>query len=312
MIDKRFLFAAGVLAIAACSGNFGTGGTSLPGGVNPPLDANTIPAPFASGSPGAQPTALPKGGSIKGNVGTFSLSDASSGFQCPTVNGYSCVLSFNLPTPAPTTNPKSKHSKSKATPAPTPTPTPTPSPTPSPTPAQTPLNAQSGGSFISPQPAAATAVPAPIGDIITLTLEPQPKGAPKMTDPDPTALATTALVEVHLLPSANFVLNGDASIQFSLPAEQIPGRGFAIQIFSDTEGKHHKHTFAPLFATSKSQLDKQTLSFNFTPPSTTLPKGKAYLIVLYGDEKPSATTNPSPAPSSSPAGSPEPSPSAAR
>lgn len=300
MIDKRVLFATGVLALAACSGNF-SNGTSLPGGVNPPLNGETIPAPFASQSPGAQTAALPKGGSIKGNVGTFALADAASGFQCPTVNGYSCMLSFNLPTPQPTANPKSKRSKFKATPTPTPSPSPTPapSPTPSPTPIPAASNALPGGSFIAPPPPAPTPAPAPTGDTMTLTVSPLPKDAPKMTDPDPTALATSALMDVRLVASANFVLNGDARLQFSLPKEQIPGRGFAVQIFSDTEGKHHKHTFAPLYAASKSLLDNQTLTFSFTPPSTTLPKGQAYLIVLYGDEKPVASS-PSPSATGTP------------
>ncbi|MDQ2681631.1 MAG: hypothetical protein M3Y21_11545 [Candidatus Eremiobacteraeota bacterium] len=308
MIDKRILFAGAAFALAACSGNF-SNGTSLPGGVTPPLNGNSIPAPFASSSPGTAATALPKGGIIKGNTGTFSVADASGGLQCPTIDGYGCVLSFNLPTPAPTTNPKSKHTKSKSTPSPSPTPTPaptlTPTPTPIPTAAPTIVGVLPGGSFVTPPPSAATTASALAltGDTVSITLNPKPKDAPKMTDPDPTALATTALMDVRLIASAPFIINGDARMQFTLPKEQIPGRGFAIQIFSDSEGKHHKHTYAPLYAASKSTLDQQTLTFNFTPPSTTLPKGQAFLIVLYGDEKPSATANPhaSASPSAAPA-----------
>src|SRR5665213_2337561 len=81
-----------VLALSACSSNF-SGGTQTAGapvppvtnaGVsNPTVQSAVRPSPGASGSDGTS-AALP-------------FAQAASGLQCPTANGYTCLLKFNMP-----------------------------------------------------------------------------------------------------------------------------------------------------------------------------------------------------------------------
>ncbi|MBC5814980.1 MAG: hypothetical protein GIW97_00420 [Candidatus Eremiobacteraeota bacterium] len=104
-------------------------------------------------------------------------------------------------------------------------------------------------------------------------------------------LPTTALMRIALVPSEDFTLDGAASAVFTLPKDQIENRGFAIQLFEETVNKKNRHTLRPLFTLAKSSLSKQKLTFDFTPPKLTLPKGHKYLIVLYGDER-TATASP--------------------
>ena len=105
------------------------------------------------------------------------------------------------------------------------------------------------------------------------------------------ATPTTAVIRIAIVPSEDFALDGPASATFTLPKDQVENRGFAIQLFEDTLDKKKRHVFKPLFTLAKSSLSKQTLTFSFTPPKLTLPKGHRYLIVLYGDER-TATASP--------------------
>lgn len=115
-----------------------------------------------------------------------------------------------------------------------------------------------------------------------------------VTDPK-NVQVTVALVRLTLGFSENYVLDGPDSLVFTLPKEQLVAkRGFAIQLFEEVT--HKKHTdYKPLFTLAKSSLDKQELTFGFTPPKLALPKGHHYLIVLYGDQIP-ATPQPSASP----------------
>lgn len=119
-----------------------------------------------------------------------------------------------------------------------------------------------------------------------------------MNNPDPKAVATTPLLALRLSVDGDVVLNGPASADFTLPQEQIGGRGFAIQLFDETQRKHHKIDDRYLGSYSQSTVSGTTLHFTFTPPPVTVKKGETWLFVLYGDERPSAST--SPAPSGSP------------
>jgi len=127
-----------------------------------------------------------------------------------------------------------------------------------------------------------------------------------MTNPDPKAVATEALLAVRVSVDGDVTLNGAASADFTLPQEQIGGRGFAIQLFSET---HHKKKTSDTYLGSYSQstLSGTTLHFAFTPPMVTVKKGETWLFVLYGDERPSVTAAPAPsgAPSTPPSGAPE-------
>lgn len=277
------------LLLAACSGSSFGGGTAIPGGVNPPVNAQQ---PI----PGANPTVSPMYSasplvSATGAPASHAFADASTtGIACPSVNGYSCTLYFNQPPETPKPSP-APSGKGKAAPSPTPTPTATPTPTPSP--------AASGSPAASP-----TASPTPSAQL-NVTLESNPKDAPKMVNPDPKAIATLALVALTLSPTADITINGRSTAIFTLPKEQIGGRGFAIQFYQ--QSVRHKKTERTFFGSyNVSTIKDDSLTFSYTVPKFTIKKGETWLVVLYGDEKPSASAGPS----SSPAASVSPSPSA--
>ena len=288
-----------VLALAACSGNFGTGGS---GGMNPPTapQAPASPGTAPGAAAGTSPAPAPTGDTV-----TYPFSQAPGGMQCPTVNGYSCLISFNAPPPTPTPSPTPKgkaSSKSKAKPKPKPTasPTPTPSPTPS--------AAATGEDGAAPSPAASgSASPSPAGANVTFQLAALPKDAPAMVNPDPKALATTALMALRMHADGPIVLDGTAIAAFSLPKDQIGGRSYAIQLYQETVRKKHRDDrYVGTF--SDSTLDGTTLRFVFTPPKLQIKKDEIWLFVLYSAETPSASAIPSGAPTASPSAAPSPTP----
>ncbi|HEY8296539.1 MAG TPA: hypothetical protein VIG32_00755 [Candidatus Baltobacteraceae bacterium] len=277
-VTARAAIAALVLGLAACSGNFGTG-TSVPGSVLPPGGGGSplpYPQSVGSGAPAAQSTAVKS----TGDTAVVPITDATNGLQCPALDGYTCVLRFNVPdaTPAPAAT-RGAHAAS-----------PSPSPSPSPTPAASP----SPASGASPE---ATATPS--GPTMTLKLATLPKDAPAMVHVPAGSLATVALMDVTLTPSADFALDGNAVASFTLPKEQLSGRGFALQLFA-VQNRHKKTAYRPIYTFDKSTLAGSTLSFAFRPPKLTVAKGTSYLLVLYGDDQPAATASPSPMPSSHP------------
>lgn len=246
----------------------------------PPMDKNGLPegSAFPSASPGVVGTA------------SYALTDAQKGFACPQLSdGYSCTLSFNLPPPTPTPSPSAKNGKAKATASPTPTPTPTPTPSPTPAP--------SGSASASPKP---TPTPA----TISLQAQAPPKDAPKMVHVPANTLDTVALMMVQLTTNADFTLDGWANAQFTLPKEQVDGRGFAVQLFQ--VNKHKKSVdYKPIWTFDKSTLNDTTLTFSFKVSKMTIAKGSTYTLVLYGDDKSSASAVPSGLPSGAPTGGPQ-------
>lgn len=275
---NRFLSIALVLALAACSGNFGTG-TGIPqqgGNQLPPL-GNTTPMPENNGKglpePGASSTPAPAA-----SPETYQIADAQRGFACPaSPDGFGCTLSFNLPEPTPEPSATPKH-KGKATPTPSPTPTPTPSPSPAPS-----------GS-VSPAPSSS-----PSSGTITLKAEPMPADAPKLVHTPPNSIDVIPLNMVTLGTNADFPLDGWVNAAFTLPADQFTkDRGFAVQLFSKST-KKKSTDFAPIWTFDRSTVSNNTLTFEFKPPKMKIAKGSTYVLVLYGDA-PKATPLPSGAP----------------
>lgn len=130
-----------------------------------------------------------------------------------------------------------------------------------------------------------------------------------MINPDPKAVATVPLMQVRLKTDADEVLQGKAIAEFTLPKEQVGGRGFALQLFHESVKK--KKTTDDFMGTySESKLDKQTLRFTLTMPKMQVKKDETWMLVLYGDELPSSSASPgasaSPNASASPAASPSP------
>jgi hypothetical protein len=136
-----------------------------------------------------------------------------------------------------------------------------------------------------------------------------PKDAPKMVNPDPKAVSTVALVLLRLHTDADVTLAGKITIDYTLPKEQVGGRGFAVQLYHEgTKKKKVTQTFFGSY--SESKLTGSTLHFEINAPALAVKKDEVWLLVLYGDELPSSSS-PSPSPSGSPSASPSGSPSAA-
>lgn len=131
-----------------------------------------------------------------------------------------------------------------------------------------------------------------------------PKNAPKMENPDPKAVATVALMSVRVHTDADVILEGKTIAEFTLPKEQIGGRGFAVQLFRvSTSKKKTSDIFVGSY--SESKLDKNTLRFQLTMPKFQVKKDETWMLVLYGDELPEASGAPKSSSSPKASGSPE-------
>jgi hypothetical protein len=124
-----------------------------------------------------------------------------------------------------------------------------------------------------------------------------------MNNPDPKAVATVALVSLRLRTDADVTLTGKVMADYTLPKEQVGGRGFAVQLYrEDVKKKKTSDTFFGTY--SKSKLDGTTLHFELDSPPLPIKKGEVWLLVLYGDEMPSASASPKTSPSASSSASP--------
>jgi hypothetical protein len=119
-------------------------------------------------------------------------------------------------------------------------------------------------------------------------------------------LDTVALMSVQMTTNGDFPLDGWANAQFTLPKDQIDGRGFAVQLFL-VEKQKKSVNYKPIWTFDKSTINDTTLTFSFLPPKMKIDKGSTYMLVLYGDDKSTAS---SAAPSASASASASASPSA--
>ncbi|MBV8245975.1 MAG: hypothetical protein JOZ38_08650 [Candidatus Eremiobacteraeota bacterium] len=295
------------LLLGACQGSFSSG----------PTIPNTVAQPGAQGQQTAPQSvatlaAQSVGGPEAVNTASPSLAQAQEGFACPDTGGFSCLLKFNLPlataspsaqsaqrqvvskggaSPSPS---PSASASSSASPSASPSPSPAPSGSGSPSPAPS-TNASGAPGSPSPSPSAAPS------DALALTITAWPKAVPPMVITNSKSFETVALVRVDLVPSADFDMKGRVEAQFTVPQEQLGGRGFAVQIFEEITHKK-KHIDNALLTLPKSTLDKQTLTFDATAPTMTMPKGHHYVVVLYGDERPPSPPPATPIPSLTPPG----------
>lgn len=282
----------------------------MPGGAIPPAPSN--PPPYGANGmpqenmPSGQPSASPV---PTFSPGTYAMAAAPTGFECPpTTDGYTCTIRFNVPpaTPSPAPARKGKNGKvAAATPSPTPSPSPTPTPTDTPAPSPDASSSASPDESASPSPSASASPDkggAPAVATVALKAQAMPKDAPAMYHTPANTLDVVPLMMVHITPNADFALNGAAQAQFTLPKEQLGGRGFAVQLFRTKTSKKHTD-YMPIWTFDKSNLKDDTLTFDFTPPKMTIPKGTTYVLVLYGDDKSKVSPSPSASASASPAAS---------
>jgi hypothetical protein len=121
-----------------------------------------------------------------------------------------------------------------------------------------------------------------------------------MVNPDIRALHVTPIVAIRLQSDSDFSLNGWASVQYVLPRQQLPTRGFAIQLYNEGYLRG-KRTDQFLATYNKYQLqDDGNLQFTFPTPKLTVKRGQIWLLALYGlSYAPGTTPTPSPSPEGS-------------
>ncbi len=299
----RIAFAAVALTLAACQGGFDSGGSGM-GGLGPPVGSQGAfgggMTSMGAGGPTAGPNGVASlthpGATLAPNQVQYPIADGPTGMKCPTVAGFGCSFSFNVPAPSRSPSPSPTGSPGKGKPTPTPSPTPTPTPTPSPS--------SSASAAATPTP-----TPTPAGQM-TLQMEQLPTDVPAMLHPDFRALKVTPLVGLRLESDTDFVLDGTAIAKYTLPATQMPGRGFALQLYSEnfapTPGAKRADTFVATFANPT--ISGDSLTFTFAMPKLTVKRGAIWLLVLYGlNYPPNTTPTPSPTAGASSAASPSPS-----
>lgn len=303
------LLAALALALAACQGGLDSGGGGM-GGLEPPVGAqgplgggNTTP--FGSGGPTAGPNGVAElthpGATLAPDQAQYPIGDGPTGMKCPTISGFGCTFSFNVPQPSPSPSPSASPAKTKGKAKPTPSPTPTPTPTPTPSPAP---SGSDGSDDASDAP---TPTPTPPGQI-TLQMEQLPSDVPGMTHPDMRALKIAPLIGLRLQADTNFSLDGTAIAQFVLPKTQMAGRVYALQLYSESfprTGTASKRIDTYLGGYNEGVIDDRGVTFTFTTPKVTVKSGTIWLLVLYGlTYPPNATASPKPSASASTAPSP--------
>ncbi len=292
------VLAALALMLTACQGGFDSGAGGMGGEMGPPV---SNPGPMgASGEepgemdgpttgPNGQPELNVPGATLPPNEAQYPVGEGPTGMKCPQVSmqlqQFNCSISFNLPPPSPTPSPSgSSNPKAKATAKPTPSPTPSPTPT---------------ASSDDDQDDAATPSPTPPG-MVTLQVQPLPKDVPPMVHPDVRALRVAPIMAIRLQSDTDFALKGWATVQYQLPKQQLPTRGFAIQLYSEgaLRGKRTDQFLATY--NTYQLLDDGSLQFQFPTPKLTVRRGQIWLLALYGlSYAPGTTPTPSPSPGAS-------------
>jgi hypothetical protein len=285
----------------------------MPGDVGPPVANPGQLGASPGGMPGemqgpqigpnGQPELTAPGATLAPNEAQYPVGQGPNGMKCPQLSvqmqQFNCTLSFNIPPPSPSPSPGKTKAKATATPSPTPSPSPSPS---------------SGSD--DEDDTGATPSPTPPGTI-TMQVEAMPKDVPPLTNPDRRAMGITPLMAIRLQSDSNFNLDGLASLQYVLPRQQLPNRGFWVQLYNEGVLRG-KRTDQFLASYNKYVSNEQIVQFNFPTPKITVKRGQIWLLALYGLTYPpnaTATPSPTPAASSSPSNStftpgPSPSPSA--
>jgi len=257
---RKLLFAistAAMFAVAACSGNLGTGG-----GLPQPPSGLVSPAAGAVGNQSRMRT-------IEGAV---FLAPGDAELPLPVVGGFEVVLTLIAPTAAPSGAPGS------AAPSATPKAMPSPSPSPSPAPSAS-AHVYSGTN--TPKPNAT-----PSGPKIDTKTTIYPEDAPDAPTPKPTGNVQSyakrhAIVRGYLMPHVNLTLYALGAVRFKIPSEEATsGRGYTVALFES--GKHRRNRV--LAWSPDATLGAGFISATAVGEAIVLKKNVGYFVVLYGDE----------------------------
>jgi hypothetical protein len=311
--DMRAVFASLALILASCQGagldSGGMGGSMEPpvsqpgsmngGGIGGFNNGNGSSGQMAGPNVGAngQEELTNPGATLAPNQAQYPISQGPTGMKCPQVLSYTqpfnCNVAFNIPTPSPA---PSGSAAAKSTPVPTASPTPTPQPS---------ASSDDDSSDDSDDTPAPTSSP---GGTMTMEMEALPKDVPSMTNPNPMLMHITPLVGVRLQSNLDFILNGNALVQFMLPQVQYTGRVFTLQLYNESSlrGKRIDQLIATY--SNYTSPSSNEVQFQFTTPKVTVRHTQIWLLAMYGSQMPPGSTpTPSPTPSASTSASPSPS-----
>jgi len=291
------LIGSAAVALAACQGNLGSSGLSIPQG-------GTYGQPGGPGQGGVYgPTTASRQRTVDGAV---LLTADRKQVPLPTVDGFSVtldVLSQSTPGPAGSASlTRTVTSHDSPQPELSPVASAAGSPNADPT-------AKPGGGSPAPAPSAQSssgpnkhASPAP--KIVTKTIV-YPDDAPAPPSPEPsgdvqTFFKRTPIVRGYINAPADLTIAGASALHFTITkSEQLTGRGFTIAIYQ-TGKRHHERLLAD---DSNAVLSNNIVGATEDDPLV-LKKDQGYLLMLYGDEVPatpgpypSAGNNPLPLPS---------------
>lgn len=298
------IVAGAACALAACSGNLGSGGVSsgLPG--VPGSQGYQQPQGPGSVAPASRERAVEGAVFVTPDLATIPL---------PTVDGFSLVLA--LASPGPSASPSAGASALPSGAAhglrtkmsrvtvvaqaviPSASPTAVASARPSGAPSPAASGSPTPGASSSPRAGTRSPSPRPSQSPpkIDTKLVIYPNYAPDAPTPQPSGNVQTytkrhPIVRGYISPALDVTLYGLGAARFTIPAtEQLPGRGYTIAIF--TSVKHHKP--AMVANDTAATIENNVVSSALATPIT-LKKGTGYDIVLYGDDLPST---PAPVPS---------------
>jgi hypothetical protein len=255
---RRLLFGISVtalFAVAACSGNLGTGN-----GLPQPPGGLVSPAAGAIGNQSRMRT----------TDGAVFLSPDDTELPLPVIGGFAVVLALVAPTAAPSGAP--------GTAGPTATPTASPKPTPSPSPGP---SGRVYSSTNTPRPAAT-----PSGPKIETKTTIYPEDVPDAPTPKPTGNVQSyakrrAIVRGYVMPRVNLTLYALGAVRFKIPPEEaVTGRGYTIALFES--GKHRRNRV--LAWSPDATLGNGFISATAPSEPIVLRKNVGYFTVLYGDE----------------------------
>lgn len=256
LTTRKLLFGISVtamVAVAACSGNLGTGNglPQAPGGLVSP----------AAGAIGNQSRTRTTDGAV-----FLAADDVEIPF--PVIGGFSVVFALASPAPAPSGVP--------GTAAPTASPKPAASPSPAPS---TSARVYSGANTPGPN---AT----PSGPKIDTKTTIYPEDVPDAPTPKPTGNVQSfakrrAIVRAYIMPHVAVTLYALGAVHFKIPPEETTsGRGFTVALFES--GKHRKNRV--LAWSPDATLGNGFVSATAAGEPIVLKKNVGYFTVLYGDE----------------------------
>jgi len=273
------------LALAACQGNLGSGGSGL-----------SIPQAPGYGQPGGPGPGGGSGAQSRQQLleGAVYVTPSTKEVPLPQVEGFGVTVALGSapPSPAPGAEASAEvdapagHVKRQAS-RPAPASSGDPSAVPSAAASVTVAASVAPGASPAAKPSAG-AKPSPAASPVKFDTKTTiyPDDAPEAPTPQPTGEVQTfvkraAILRGYVMPGQDLTLYGLAAVRFKIPStEQTPGRGFTVAIFQSGKHRHDKL----IDSDTDSKLADDVVASSRSDVPIELKKNTGYLLLLYADE----------------------------